>query len=83
MIKRVFPPAHLHPKAQEAGRNAAEDQEGTAAMPILVMVLREPTRKGALLDLLLVNRDGLMDEVAVGGYLHGHIGHEVFQFKML
>lgn len=83
----VYFPTHLHPRAQEAGRNAAlnaaEDQESTAALPILVMVLRKPTRKDALLDLLTVNREGLMDGVAVGGYLHGLIGHKVFQFKIL
>lgn len=83
----MYSPTHLHPRAQEAGKdaavNAAEDQEGAAAVPIMVMVLRELTRKDALLDLLIINREGLMDEVAVGGYLHGLIGHKVFQFKIL
>lgn len=83
----VYSPTHLHPRAQETDRyaavNTAEDQESTAAVPILVMVLREPTRKDALLDLLIVNREGLVDEVAVEGYLHGLIDHNVFQFKIL
>ncbi|GAB0186949.1 hypothetical protein GRJ2_001160200 [Grus japonensis] len=35
----------------------------------LVQVLKEPMRKGALLDLLLMNRHGLMGDVAIGGHL--------------
>jgi len=37
----------------------------------LVQILRKSTRKGALLDPLLMNREGLMDELAIGGCL-GH-----------
>ncbi|GAB0207049.1 ubiquitin-associated protein 1 [Grus japonensis] len=47
----------------------------------LVQLLKEPTRKGALLDLLLVNREGLVGEVAIGGCL-GHSDHEVVEFKI-
>ncbi|GAB0190604.1 hypothetical protein GRJ2_001525700 [Grus japonensis] len=47
----------------------------------LVQVLKEPMRKGALLDLLLVNREGLVGEVAIGGCL-GHSDHEVVEFKI-
>ncbi|GAB0180024.1 hypothetical protein GRJ2_000467700 [Grus japonensis] len=47
----------------------------------LVQLLKEPTRKGALLDLLLMNREGLMGEVAIGGHL-GHSDHEVVEFKI-
>ncbi|GAB0206625.1 mitochondrial enolase superfamily member 1 [Grus japonensis] len=47
----------------------------------LVQVLKEPMRKGALLDLLLVNREGLVGEVAIGGRL-GHSDHEVVEFKI-
>ena len=47
----------------------------------LVQVQREPTRKGALLDLLLVNREGLVSEVAIGGHL-GHSDHEAVKFKI-
>jgi len=39
----------------------------------LVQVLRELTRKGALLDLLFVNRVGLVGEVVIGDF---------FQFPM-
>ena len=38
--------------------------------------LSNPTREGALLDLLFVNREGLVDNVAVGGRL-GHSDHEI------
>ncbi|GAB0202528.1 mitochondrial enolase superfamily member 1 [Grus japonensis] len=47
----------------------------------LVQVLKEPTRKGALLDLLLMNREGLLGEMAIGGCL-GHSDHEVVEFKI-
>ena len=33
----------------------------------LKQLVRERTRKGALLDLLFVNREGLVDDVVVGG----------------
>ena len=48
----------------------------------LVQVLREMTRKGALLDLLFVNREGLMGQVVIGGCL-GHSDHEVFDFQIV
>lgn len=35
----------------------------------LVQALRELTRKGALLDSLFVNREGLMGRVVIGGYV--------------
>ncbi|GAB0177896.1 hypothetical protein GRJ2_000254900 [Grus japonensis] len=47
----------------------------------LVQLLKELTRKGALLDLLLMNREGLMGELAIGGCL-GHSDHEVVEFKI-
>ena len=46
----------------------------------LVQVLREPTRKGALLDLLLENREGLVGAVAIGSRL-SHSDHEVVEFR--
>ena len=45
----------------------------------LMQVLRELTRKGALLDLLFVNREGLMGKVVTGGCL-GHSDHKVVEF---
>ena len=47
----------------------------------LGQVLREPTRKGALLDLLLRNREGLVGNVVIGGRL-GHSVHEAVEFKI-
>lgn len=48
----------------------------------LVQLLRELTRKSALLDLLLVNGEGLVGEVVARD---GHLGrsdHEVVEFKI-
>ncbi|XP_040977464.1 uncharacterized protein LOC121232961 [Aquila chrysaetos chrysaetos] len=47
----------------------------------LSQVLREPTRKDALLDLLFVNREGIVGDVLVGGCL-GHSDHEMVEFKI-
>lgn len=48
----------------------------------MVQVLRETTRKAVLLDLLLVNREGLMDEVVIADSLD-HSDHKIDQFKNL
>ena len=42
----------------------------------LTQLVSEPTREGALLDLLFVNREGLVDDVVVGGQLR-HSDHEI------
>lgn len=42
-------------------------------------LVQELMNKGALLDLLLVNRDYLMGQVVLGGHLH-HSGNEVVEF---
>ena len=42
----------------------------------LTQLVSEPIREGALLDLLFVSREGLVDDVAVGGQL-GHNDHEI------
>lgn len=47
----------------------------------LVQVLRELSRKGALLDLLLVNSKSLMSETATCAYL-GHSNHEAAEMKI-
>ena len=47
-----------------------------------VQVLRELTRKGALLDLLFVNRKGLVGKVVIGGCL-GHSDHDVVEFQIV
>lgn len=41
----------------------------------MVQVLRQLTTKDALLDLLLIKRDGSMSDVVIGGHL-SHSDHE-------
>ena len=48
----------------------------------LMQLVSEPTREGALLDLLFVNREGLVDDVVVGSRL-GHSDHEIIEFSIL
>ncbi|GAB0203729.1 hypothetical protein GRJ2_002838500 [Grus japonensis] len=48
----------------------------------LTQLVSEPTREGAPLDLLLVNREGLVGDVMVGGCL-GHSDHEMIEFSIL
>ncbi|PKU31484.1 adaptin ear-binding coat-associated protein 1 [Limosa lapponica baueri] len=48
----------------------------------LTQLVREPTRESALLDLLLVNREGLVGDVKVGGRL-GQSDHEMIEFSIL
>ncbi|KAJ7411815.1 hypothetical protein BTVI_48486 [Pitangus sulphuratus] len=48
----------------------------------LVQVLRESTRKSALLDLLFVNRESLMDKVVISGCL-GHSDQKVVEFQIV
>jgi len=47
-----------------------------------MQVVEEPTRKGALLDLVLKNKEGLVDDVKVGGRL-GCSDHEMVEFRIL
>jgi len=48
----------------------------------LMQVVEEPTRKGALLDLALTNKEGLVEDVKVGGRL-GCSDHEIVEFRIL
>jgi len=48
----------------------------------LTQMVREPTRGSKLLDLLLVNREGLVRDVNVGGCL-GQSDHEMIDFSIL
>jgi len=48
----------------------------------LMQVVKEPTRGGALLDLVLTNKEGLVEDVKVGGRL-GCSDHEVVEFRIL
>ena len=46
------------------------------------MLVNEPTRGDALLDLLFTKREGLVGDVVVGGCL-GHSNHEMIEFSVL
>ncbi|XP_042743410.1 uncharacterized protein LOC122188845 [Lagopus leucura] len=48
----------------------------------LTQLVREPTRGGALLDLLFANREGLVGDVKVGDCL-GQSDHEIVEFSIL
>lgn len=48
----------------------------------MTQVIGEPTRRGALLDLVLTNRDGLVGNMKVEGSL-GCSDHEMLEFKIL
>lgn len=47
---------------------------------LLTQLVREPTRGGAQLDLLIVSREELMGDVVVGGRF-GHSYHKMNEFK--
>ena len=48
----------------------------------LLQLVRDPTRGGALLDLLFTNRESLVGDVEVGGCL-GQSDHEMVEFSIL
>ena len=48
----------------------------------LIQVVEESSRKGALLDLVLTNKEGLVEDVKVGGRL-GCSDHEMLEFRIL
>ena len=48
----------------------------------LLQVIEEPTRRGAMLDLVLTNKDGLVGNVKLGDSL-GCSDHEMVEFKIL
>jgi len=48
----------------------------------LMQVVEEPTKKGAVLDLVLTNKEGLVEDVKVGGRL-GCSDHEMVEFIIL
>jgi len=47
-----------------------------------MQVVEEPTRKGALLDLVLTNKERLVEDVKVGGRLDCS-DHEMVEFRIL
>ena len=48
----------------------------------LTQLVSQPTREGTLLDLLFMNREGLVSDVMVGGHI-GHSDHEMIEFLIL
>ncbi|GAB0205364.1 hypothetical protein GRJ2_003002000 [Grus japonensis] len=48
----------------------------------LTQVVEEPTRRGVLLDLVLTNKEGLVEDVKAGGSL-GCSDHEMVEFRNL
>ena len=48
----------------------------------LAQLVREPTRASNILDLLFVNREGLVGDVKVGGHL-GQSDHKMLDFSTL
>ena len=48
----------------------------------LFQVVQEPTRKGAMLDLVLTNKKGLVSNMKLKGSL-GYRDHEIMEFKIL
>jgi len=49
---------------------------------ILMQVVEEPTRRSTLLDLILTNKEGLVEHVKAGGSL-GCSDHEMVEFRIL
>ena len=47
-----------------------------------MQVMEEPTRRGALLDLVLTNKEGLIEDVKAGDSL-GCSDHEMLYFRIL
>ena len=47
-----------------------------------MQVVEEPTRQDVLLDLILTNKEGLVEDVRVGVSL-GRSDHEIVEFRML
>ena len=48
----------------------------------LTQLVKEPTRGSKILDLLFVNREGLVGDVKVGGRLR-HSDHKMLDFSVL
>ncbi|GAB0208651.1 hypothetical protein GRJ2_003330800 [Grus japonensis] len=67
--------------------NAAEHKQSRKFLEctddnFLLQVIEEPTRRGAMLDLVLANKEGLVGDVKLKGSL-GCSDHEMVEFKIL
>ncbi|RMC06974.1 hypothetical protein DUI87_16426 [Hirundo rustica rustica] len=66
--------------------NTAEKRQSRKSLEcmednFLSQLVGEPTRGGTMLDLLFVNRDGLVEDVVVGGRL-GQSDHEIIEYSI-
>jgi len=75
-----------HPDISWEDHTARQEQSRRFLQSIddnfLMKVVEEPTRKGALLDLVLTNKKGLVENVKVGGRL-GCSDNEMVEFRIL
>jgi len=75
-----------HPDISWEDHTARQTQSRTFLQSIddnfLMQVVEEPKSKGALLDLVLTNKEGLVEDVNVGGRL-GCRDHEMVKFRIL
>ncbi|GAB0180275.1 hypothetical protein GRJ2_000492800 [Grus japonensis] len=67
--------------------NAAERKQSRKFLEcvddnFLLQVIEEPTRRGAMLDLILTNKEGLVGDVKLKGSL-GCSNHEMVEFRIL
>jgi len=67
-----------HAARQEQSRRLLQSIDDN----FLMQVVEEPTRKGALLDLVVTNKEGLVEDVKVGGRLSCSY-YEMVEFRML
>jgi len=67
-----------HTATQAQSRRFLQSIDGN----FLMQVVEEPTRKGALLDLVLTNKKELVEDVKVRGRL-GCSDHEIVEFRIL
>ena len=72
---------HVNWEYHTAGTNRSRRFLNHLDDNFLVQVLKELTRKGAFLDMLLINREGLVGKIEIGGCL-GHTDHETVKFKI-
>lgn len=80
VLRGDFNLANVNWECRTATTNRSSRFLNTWMEHYMVQTLREPTQKGALLGLLLINREDLVTEVEIGGCL-GHSDHEAIEFK--
>ncbi|GAB0181767.1 hypothetical protein GRJ2_000642000 [Grus japonensis] len=75
-----------HPDICQKGNTTRHTESGRFLQSIddnfLTQVVEEPVKTGVLLDLVLTNKEGLVEDVKVGGRL-GCNDHEMVEFRIL